>query len=215
MVIGLPAPPDRAQLGRTLRDDAQPKTATAGAPPPGPNIMMPAYIGRAADTVAAPPPLKAPPLTAPPLRSTPLIPPPLKAAPVPAKKPPPPPPRSDDEVFTATSLHKAQATATRGREATMKSPPPCTVPRKSLTAALGRASGSTALAFTTAPTRGPTSSERRRLQDPKGRGSFSESVRGPRSRNSSPTSSATRVARALCDTHTRRVAQDQAGVELA
>ena len=83
-VVGLPPPPERAQLGRVLMDDAQPKTATAGKAPP----QGPAYIGRAANTVAAPPPLKAPPLTAPPLRSTPLTSPPLKAAPEPAKQKP-------------------------------------------------------------------------------------------------------------------------------
>ena len=214
-VIGLPAPPDRAQPGRALRDDVQPNTSTAGALPPGPNIMMPACIGRAANTVAAPPPLKAPPLTAPPRGPTPAKPPPFKSAPVPAKKPPPPPPHSDDEAFTATGLHKAQAT--RGREPTMKAPPPCVVPRKSLSAALSRASSSAASAPATNPMDRPTSSDRRWIENPPRagtsrrpkrtaptRGSFSESVRGPGSRNSSPASSVTRMARALCETHNKK-----------
>ena len=215
-VIGLPAPPDRAQLGRAI-DDVQPKTATAGAPPPGPNVMMPADIARAANTAAAPPPLKAPPLNAPPRGPTPAIPPPVKSAPMPAKKPPPPPPRSDDEAFTAAGLHKAQAA--RGREPTMKAPPPCVVPRKSLSAALSRASSSAASAPATNPMDRPTSSDRRWIENlpqagtsrrpertapTTGRGSFSEFVRGPGSRNSSPASSVTRVARALCETHTHK-----------
>ena len=133
-----------------------------------------------------------------------------------AKKSPPPPPRSDDEAFTAAGLHKAQAA--RGREPTMKAPPPCVVPRKSLSAALSRSSSSAASAPATNPMVRPTSSDRRWIENlpqagtsrrPKRtaptRGSFSESVRGPGSRNSSPASSVTGVARAICETHTQDV----------
>ena len=55
----------------------------------------------------------------------------------------------------------------------------------------------------------PSSAERRWLSDPRGRGSYSVSVRGRSSSRAGPRPVAKSVAKALCEHHTRQASHDQ------
>ena len=210
----MPAPPPRSALRdesgvHTAKAGAEvhTRTATAGA--------VPAHIGQVASTQTSSPPLKAPPQSAPPLRVAQAQPPPYKAAPLP-KKAPPPPPRSDSEEGT---IQGTMLTSEGKSIPTRKSPPSCVVPKKSLSAALQRAASSRPPIPPSAfeEVRDwtlPNSAERRWLEDPRSSGSFSTSVRGPNSRVTSPGSAARHIAKALCESHTRRTSQDQANDDL-